>query len=76
MDEDERAEWSARIAAVNKDVVTSKARIENVVIDARRAGCSWATIAAGLGISRQAACERFLRLDEIERHEPLQGSAP
>ena len=40
MDEDERAEWSARIAAVNKDVVTSKARIENVVIDARRAGCS------------------------------------
>jgi hypothetical protein len=76
VDEAERAEWSARIAAANEDVITSRARIENIVIDARRAGASWAAIAAGLGCTRQAAQERFTKLDEIERMDQPQGAKP
>jgi hypothetical protein len=64
--EDEKAEWTAKIAEANQAATTTKAVMENVVIDARRAGMTWVAIAAALGVSRQAATERFNRFPEIE----------
>jgi hypothetical protein len=66
MEPDERAEWAARITAANAAATTTKAVVENVVIDARRAGMSWASIGRALGVSRQAATVRFSRFPEIE----------
>lgn len=36
--------------------------LEEAVVDARRAGVSWAVIGEGLGVTRQSAAERFGKL--------------
>lgn len=65
MEEAERKEWADYIAEVNDEAVMSKARVEARVVEARQAGVSWNTIALGVGTSRQAARERFGKLEQL-----------
>lgn len=49
----------ACVARRAEEIVAAKGRLQLAVSRARRAGCSWAEIGNTLGISRQAAFERF-----------------
>ncbi len=48
-----------RIIRARDGVAAAEHELREAVRDAREAGDSWAIIAAGLGVSRQAAWERF-----------------
>lgn len=67
MDPTERSEWVAYIAEVNDEAVEAKAKVEARVIEARKRGVSWNIIAEGVGITRQAATERFGKLPELDK---------
>ena len=43
---------------------TAEDRVDGAVIAARRAGLSWGTIGAQLGVTRQGARQRFERLSD------------
>lgn len=62
---EDREVWAARIAEVKSSSIDAKARVDIAVIDARQAGASWATIAKGLGISRQGAMDQYRWMPEI-----------
>jgi hypothetical protein len=47
------------IIEAQSGVEEAQARLRKAVLDARAAGDSWAVIGAALGVSRQAAWERF-----------------
>lgn len=50
-----------------RSMVSARAGLDEAVRRARRAGRSYADIAAVLGVSRQAAWERFHKLDDQAR---------
>ncbi|MGY1709096.1 hypothetical protein ACI8AC_06250 [Geodermatophilus sp. SYSU D00758] len=50
-----------RILAASKAVSAAEEELRKAVADARQAGDSWAMVGAALGISRQAAQQRFSR---------------
>lgn len=49
----------ALLARVPDERIAVEARARSLVVDARERGASWAQIGAALGISRQAAHERY-----------------
>ncbi|MFT4219331.1 MAG: hypothetical protein QM611_02265 [Microbacterium sp.] len=49
------------IIAASEDVSVAEATLRAAVRDARKAGDSWSMIGAALGVSRQAAQQRFGR---------------
>jgi hypothetical protein len=54
--------WDKTISLVvqaDRDLEVAELRLRHQVAEARRAGHSWAVIGASLGISRQAAQQRF-----------------
>lgn len=53
------ARYFRAIVAAGKNVADAEQALRAAVADARRAGDSWAVIGAALGVSRQAAHERF-----------------
>jgi hypothetical protein len=57
----------ALLAALREEQVRLDAGIDDAVTHARRAHVSWEQIAADLGMSRQAAWERWSRLDASHR---------
>jgi hypothetical protein len=48
-----------RIVAANKALADAEDGLRKAVADARAAGYSWAMVGASLGVSRQAAQQRF-----------------
>jgi hypothetical protein len=59
--------WDRTISLVvqsDRDLKVAELRLRHQVAEARRAGHSWAVIGASLGISRQAAQQRFGSRDE------------
>ncbi|CCG03091.1 hypothetical protein [Blastococcus saxobsidens] len=48
-----------RIIAANEDLAAAEHRLREAVADARAAGDSWVMIGAALGVTRQAAQQRF-----------------
>jgi hypothetical protein len=74
MEPEERDAWIARIEQATRLALGSKAAVENIVIDARRAGASWAVVAKGVGTSAQAARERFQKLLEVQEIDQLNGT--
>lgn len=48
-----------RISAANEDLVVAHARLRASVAIARRAGDTWDAIGVALGVTRQAAQQRF-----------------
>lgn len=48
-----------RVVAASDELDRARARLEGEVRDAHDAGMSWTVIGAALGISRQAARQRF-----------------
>jgi len=52
------------IKVVNRDLVMAELDLHRRVGNARRGGHSWAAIGMMLGVSRQAAQQRFGRNDE------------
>lgn len=48
-----------RIIAANEGVTAAESRLREAVADARAAGDSWVMIGAALGVTRQAAQQRF-----------------
>lgn len=52
------------VALVAEKVVESRRELDAAVRRARREGCAYAAIGAVLGVSRQAAWERFHDLEE------------
>jgi len=71
MEAEQREAWRLAIAEANDSLFGSKVALDNLVIDARKAGVGWLTIAEGIGITRQAAMERFLRLPEIAQMQEV-----
>ena len=65
LDAEEREAWELAISEAQEQATKAKAEVDNLVIDARRAGVSWLTIAAGLGVTRQSATERFSQFPEL-----------
>ena len=65
MEPEQRDAWAAKIAEATEAAVDTKAKVENLVIAARKAGASWAVIGRGVGTTAQAAHERFTKLVEI-----------
>ena len=60
--EAEYESWDRSISLVvqaDRDLEVAGLRLRRQVAEARRAGHSWAVIGASLGISRQAAQQRF-----------------
>jgi hypothetical protein len=55
----ERTDGLQEIAAVSEAVRADEARLRDVVAAARARGRSWNQIAVALGVSRQAARQRF-----------------
>ncbi len=55
------------IAAASDAVRADQARLQEAVAVARAHGRSWNHIAVALGVSRQAARQRFAQADEIAR---------
>lgn len=49
------------IVAANKSVSAAQDELRTAVLDARTAGDSWTVIGAALGITKQAAQQRFSR---------------
>ena len=52
------------VEVASKSVHIARANLDRAVLAARRAGRSWADIARVLGVSRQAAWERFRHVEE------------
>lgn len=48
-----------QIADAFADQVAAERRVHEAVTDARAEGCSWSSIAAMLGVSKQTAAERY-----------------
>lgn len=57
-----RAPRLRRIALAAESVANSQAGVEEAVAAAREAGNSWAMIGTALGVSRQAAFQRFRKV--------------
>lgn len=55
------AEHFRRIIAANKAIEVARQELFDAVAAARAAGDSWSVIGAALGVSKQAASERFGR---------------
>jgi hypothetical protein len=55
----------SRVVQADRDLEVAELRLRHQVAEARRAGHSWAVIGASLGITRQAAQQRF-----GSRHDP------
>lgn len=53
------ARYFRAILAAGKELTRAEQILRAAVADARRAGDSWAVIGAALGVTRQAAHERF-----------------
>lgn len=53
------AEHFRRIVAANKAVASAQSELEAAVRAARAAGDSWSAIGVALGVSKQAAHERY-----------------
>ncbi len=56
------AEWDKEISHIikaNQDVKLAELRLRRHVANARKAGHSWASIGFALGVTRQAAQQRF-----------------
>ena len=49
------------IIAANDAIASAEARLRTAIRDARAAGDSWSLIGAALGVSKQAAQQRFSR---------------
>jgi hypothetical protein len=64
---EDRDVWAYLIRLTTLEADQSKATVDNTVIDARKAGASWATIARGLGITRQGAMRRYVVIVEEEQ---------
>ncbi len=54
-----------RIIAANKAFLAAETELRNAVAAARAAGDSWAIIGAALGVTRQAAQQRFRNVDKV-----------
>ncbi len=52
-------EWDQQISAAADDEFAARARLHEAVTAARRDGHSWTAIGAVLGITKQAAQQRF-----------------
>lgn len=51
--------------------LTADRLVDGVVAEARRAGCSWAQIGLALGVTKQAAQQRFVtRVEPVGRSQP------
>jgi hypothetical protein len=53
-----------RIIAANKAFLAAETELRNAVAAARAAGDSWAIVGAALGVTRQAAQQRFRNVDK------------
>jgi hypothetical protein len=60
-----RVDYIRRVRKADQYLQLQQDALRHAVIEARRRGHSWAEIGAGLGISRQAAWERF-KHDEVQ----------
>jgi len=69
-DEKSIAYHQRRIGEVQGHIETYLALLDMRVTAARFAGVSWYKIGDAIGISRQAATERFERLPELNGSEP------
>jgi hypothetical protein len=64
---DDQAHAERLIREAGEKVIAANALLEVRVIASREAGHSWYLIGRALGISRQAAQERFEKLPELAR---------
>ena len=62
---DEQGHHRRQIREANESVIAANALLEVRVIAARLDGMSWNLIADAIGIKRQSATERFVKLPEI-----------
>lgn len=66
---DHQSHHERQIREANEAVLAATALLEVRVIAAREQGCSWNRIARALGVARQSATERFVKLPEIAKLE-------
>lgn len=62
------ADWDKELSQVmraNSDMRVAELRLRQQVVKARQTGHSWASIGFALGITRQAAQQRFGRDEQI-----------
>ena len=67
---DNQAHHERQLKEANEKLLAATALLEVRVIAARQDGISWLRIANALGIKRQSATERFVKLPELAAMEP------
>jgi len=68
---EETADLRAIVGALN-EVAAAEGALSAAVADARGHGRSWGRIAMALGVSKQAACQRYGAPSQVGRH-PVGG---
>ena len=66
---DDQAHHERQIREANEAVLAATALLEVRVIAAREQGMPWTLVGRAMGIARQSATERFVKLPEIARLE-------